>query len=123
MSDDTSKAGPPQGCLWVGRNEQNEIVINHPDLHPDENGVGHIVFSPAQARHLAGLLLNHAADEWETTITVDESQRQATVLALASMALQRPGWDFMISEIADKFAGREMYESFKRFNADRIKPL
>ena len=37
-----------------------EIVVNHPDLTPDENGVGHIVFSPRQARHFAHLLLKHA---------------------------------------------------------------
>jgi hypothetical protein len=41
------------GTLEVGTNETNEVVINHPDLDPDENGVGHIVFSPAQARNLA----------------------------------------------------------------------
>lgn len=35
-------------------------MINHPDLEPDENGVGHIVFSPAQARHLAMILLAKA---------------------------------------------------------------
>jgi len=54
------------GVLEVGRNGF-EIVINHPDLKPDENGVGHIVFSPRQARHLANLLMKHAAEamqEW-----------------------------------------------------------
>jgi hypothetical protein len=48
-----------EGFLEVGV-EGNEIVINHPDLKPDENGVGHIVFSPNQARGLATLLLKHA---------------------------------------------------------------
>jgi hypothetical protein len=51
-----------KGILEVGVNEQNEVVINHPDLEPDENGVGHIVFSPAQARHLAMILNEKAAD-------------------------------------------------------------
>lgn len=46
-----------EGVLEVGHNENGEIVINHPDLHPDENGVGHIIFSPAQARNFALLLL------------------------------------------------------------------
>ena len=50
------------GFLEVGRTDDtHEIVINHPDLKPDENGVGHIVFSPRQARNLANLLLKHAA--------------------------------------------------------------
>lgn len=49
------------GYLEVGCNEQDEIVVNHPDLKPDKNGVGHIVFSPHQARNLAKLLLDNAA--------------------------------------------------------------
>lgn len=49
------------GFLEVGRNDKGEIVINHPDLKPDEQGVGHIVFSPNQARNLADLLNKHAS--------------------------------------------------------------
>ena len=49
-----------EGFLEVGCNDKDEIVINHPDLKPDENGVGHIVFSPRQARNLAQLLLQNA---------------------------------------------------------------
>ena len=48
------------GVLEVGTNDRFEVVVNHPDLKPDENGVGHIVFSPRQARHFANLLLKHA---------------------------------------------------------------
>lgn len=48
------------GFLEVGRNQQNEVVINHPDLKPDADGVGHIVFSPDQARNLARLLWKNA---------------------------------------------------------------
>jgi hypothetical protein len=46
-----------KGVLKVGHNENGEIVVNHPDLHPDENGVGHIIFSRQQARLFALLLL------------------------------------------------------------------
>jgi hypothetical protein len=49
-----------EGYLEVGTNDQGEIVIHHPDLKRDERGVGHIVFSKAQARDLANLLLKHA---------------------------------------------------------------
>ena len=48
------------GTLEVGTNGEGEIVINHPDLKPDENGVGHIVFSVSQAQHLSSLLLQKA---------------------------------------------------------------
>lgn len=50
-----------EGFLEVGHTEDTfEIVVNHPDLKPDEHGVGHIVFSPDQARNLAILLTQHA---------------------------------------------------------------
>jgi hypothetical protein len=48
--------------LEVGTNGRGEVVINHPDLQPDDEGVGHIVFSVEQARNLANLLLSKAAD-------------------------------------------------------------
>lgn len=49
-----------KGTLEVGTNGAGEVVINHPDLNPDENGVGHIVFSVEQARNLAYILLKKA---------------------------------------------------------------
>ena len=48
------------GFLEVGRNDRFEVVINHPNLETDENGIGHIVFSPRQARQLAHFLLSQA---------------------------------------------------------------
>jgi hypothetical protein len=48
------------GHLEVGHNEQGEVVVNHPALIVDADGVGHIVFSPMQARHFANLLLKKA---------------------------------------------------------------
>lgn len=57
------------GTLEVGTNGKGEVVINHGDLTPDENGVGHIVFSPRQARRLAKLL-NKKAIEADKEIDV-----------------------------------------------------
>lgn len=51
-----------KNTLEVGTNGHGEVVINHPDLQPDENGVGHVVFSVEQARNLANLLMSKAAD-------------------------------------------------------------
>lgn len=48
-----------EGVLEVGT-VGGEVIVNHPDLKPDENGVGHIVFSPRQARNFAHNLLKHA---------------------------------------------------------------
>ncbi len=51
---------PPAGCLMVGIDPENrEVVVN---LDRDRNGVGHITFSPDQARNLARLLIEKAAD-------------------------------------------------------------
>lgn len=54
------------GTLWIDTTGNGEVVINHPDLKPDENGVGHIVFSPEQERQLGELMLAKAeAAHWE----------------------------------------------------------
>jgi hypothetical protein len=53
----------PAGFLSVGVSEDGrEVVVNHPDLQPDANGVGHLVFSPEQARAFARLLLAKAEE-------------------------------------------------------------
>lgn len=50
-----------QGTLEIGTTGEGEVIVTHPDIDPDEEGVGHIVFSPEQARNLARLLLKNAA--------------------------------------------------------------
>jgi hypothetical protein len=52
--------------------------------------------------------------------SMEESDRQATLLALATLALHRPGWNWMLGEIAEKLQGRQMFDEFKRLNNDRI---
>lgn len=36
------------------------------------------------------------------TITIDESERQAILLALAHTTVERPGWEYMYTQIAKK---------------------
>ena len=36
------------------------------------------------------------------TITIDEGERQAILLAMAHMTVERPGWEYMYTEIAKK---------------------
>jgi hypothetical protein len=50
------------GHLWVGTTGDGEVVVNHPDIDPDKDGKGHIIFSPNQARNLANLLLRKAEE-------------------------------------------------------------
>ncbi len=57
------RAVPIPLTLEVGITEDlREVVVNHPDLRPDASGVGHIVFSPEQARAFAHTLLAKAAE-------------------------------------------------------------
>lgn len=42
-------------------------------------------------------------------IGLDESQRQASLLALAHLAVERPGWKQMLSEIALKMDNRDAH--------------
>jgi hypothetical protein len=57
-----------------------------------------------------------AADKIE-----EESDRQAMLLALAELALSRPGWDYMLRKIAARLDGEDLYDEFKRLNADRVR--
>lgn len=43
------------------------------------------------------------------------------LLAIAELALSRPGWDDALSEIAKQLQGEEMFAEFKRLNRDRVK--
>jgi hypothetical protein len=46
-----------EGFVEVGTNGNGEVVIN---LDRDRNGIGHLIFSPKQARGLGELLIKHA---------------------------------------------------------------
>jgi hypothetical protein len=78
---------------------------------------------------------------------LDEGERQATLLAIARLAVERPGWDYMLGEIADKLkpsdepesfamgdevvivlpdtrrSGRETYATFKQFKREELASL
>jgi len=54
--------------------DTQEVVLIHPDLKPDASGVGRLVFSPRHARHLANLLVEHAAAA-EAEATMSEATK------------------------------------------------
>jgi hypothetical protein len=56
-------------------------------------------------------------------IDVTDGERQVILLALAELALSRPGWNPMLLELGVRFAGGIDFEEFKRLNAERVKPL
>lgn len=50
------------GFLLVGTTGHGEVTINHRQMEVDENGIGHIVFSPAEAMELAKILRRKALE-------------------------------------------------------------
>jgi hypothetical protein len=52
--------------------------------------------------------------------SLDEKDRQATLLALAELSLSRPGWLAMLTTVAARLGGVTLFEQFRLFNADRI---
>ncbi len=54
-------------------------------------------------------------------VELSEEGRQLILLALAELALSRPGFDYALRQLALLFLGEEMFEHFKKLNADRVK--
>ncbi len=52
----------------------------------------------------------------DLVVTVSEEQRQALLLALAKLTLERPGWDDFLAGIAERLQGRAMFEQFKEIH-------
>ena len=88
------------------------FAVTYSMLGPNSNTDGWDFFRRKHEEHLAK----------KPDVIQEESDRQAVLLALATLALHRPGWDWMLGEIAEKFHGREMFENFKRLNNDMIGP-
>lgn len=53
----------------------------------------------------------------DLTATITQTDRQIMTVALARLATEWPGWDLMLSEIAEKLQAREMFEHLKRVYA------
>lgn len=51
-------------------------------------------------------------------LPLSEGQRQMVLMALAHLAVERPGWDYSLSEIALQIdnPGPELYKEFKRLH-------
>jgi len=54
-------------------------------------------------------------------VRFEEGNRQLVLLAIAELALSRPGFDDALGLIADQLGGRAIFNDLKRSNADRVK--
>lgn len=57
------------------------------------------------------------------TFDFEEGERQMTILALAHLALERPGWDDALSRVAGKMGGKTMFDEFKTLATDPIEGI
>jgi hypothetical protein len=72
---------------------------------------------------LQAVLLGTDHQQFEHCLPLEEGERQMLVLALAELALSRPGWNDCLQRIAQRVEneGAPMYERFKRSSADRVR--
>lgn len=73
---ENTKMDKIEGFLEVGLNDRDEIVFIHPDLKPDANGVGHIIFSVDQAMRLSHILAVKASEAANNIRQKEERMRQ-----------------------------------------------
>lgn len=84
--------------------------------------------SDERTKHLSGEAFGSLEEAFaamelpQTEYSLGEGQRQAILLAIGHLAIERPGWDFMLGEIADAFEGRTMYEQFKEIRRAELRP-
>lgn len=106
-------------------------ATNCPGCAPD---VEAFLFNVKKTATERGILFSHANDKLRTTEGVElktyqitEDQRQATVLALAVLSVQRPGWVNYLAGIARVFDGSlplkdhpdlAEFDAFRKFNSE-----
>ncbi|HGE8241197.1 hypothetical protein LZT27_14660 [Aeromonas veronii] len=77
---------------------------------------------PAPAGSFSVAVMSKAKETATALVEVDEGQRQMVLLALAVLALNRPGFDYALGVIASKFElpSGALFEGFKEANRDQI---
>lgn len=51
-------------------------------------------------------------------IELPEEDCQAIVLAIARLSVERPGWQNYLTEIAERFKARELFDTFRQYKID-----
>ena len=55
----------------------------------------------------------------DVNLSLDESQQNMVTMSLAHLAVERPGWDFALGEIADSLKQRDLYDGFKTYRKNK----
>lgn len=64
-------------------------------------------------------------DPWPkpaTEIDDDEGDRQLLLLAIAELALRRPGFDWTLRRLAGRLQGTGEFDAFKQTSANIVRP-
>lgn len=95
-----------EGYLEVGTDGNGQVVIN---LDKDRNGVGHIIFSPRQARGLAESLIRQAAlaHKQKDSKPYGEFACGKDYSDLDGFVVRSPEIRFLSTELAHKLIGRD----------------
>ena len=112
----------PMYCLDL---KQLSIMLGSPK-HPKQESGEHNALD--DARYHRDLYAFLRGIQTGVALQLAEEERQALLLALAHLAIERPGWDDMLNRIALKIdndlGGRAgMYDEFKALNTSRITPV
>ncbi|MGL4349502.1 MAG: hypothetical protein ACRDC7_00620 [Aeromonas veronii] len=77
---------------------------------------------PPPAGSFSVAVMSKGKEAATALVEVDEGQRQMVLLALAVLALNRPGFDYALGVIASKFElpSGGLFEGFKEANRDQI---
>lgn len=77
---------------------------------------------PPPAGSFSVAVMSQGKEAATALVEVDEGQRQMVLLALAVLALNRPGFDYALGVIASKFElpSGGLFEGFKEANRDQI---
>jgi hypothetical protein len=59
---------------------------------------------------------------WPEPSGDDDADRQMLLLAMAELALRRPGWNWTLGRLAERLGGRDLFEAFKKTSADTVQP-
>jgi hypothetical protein len=94
-------------------------IVSQGDLQVALQDVGHQQMYNAIADAVTSA--PHLAEHW---LKLDEGDRQLLILALAELALLRPGFDDALRRISQRIDRPidSMYDAMKRLNNDRVTP-
>lgn len=110
-------------CAWFLFPQPTVTAADHPAADPMPSYVcprcGHSHLHAGGARE--DFFLEFFCEDLREAVTLDAGERHLVTLALAEIALSRPGFEDYARKIAQLLSNGQVFDEFKRMNADRVK--